>query len=269
MNGLQVFQTTRSLTNKFQQSPAGTLPIATTTASGPTFISCGSASQYYDMINALSLSADDVKVYMRQIRVLGVMCNNSNTPIFVQRTKFVARKNIPQSEFSNFGALFNSNPDPTNPTPINEPMIDYTTSNTAQRYLKYLGVKYMKMPCGSMRKIKLMKKWRTPKLITRDIEGDYTKYFMLKGQVVYGFKVIPFIVPHPIGTFPSQDFTNHSWGSWLLTFRIAEYYSAYQMGRNDPNSSFVPQGLSGATARYPAPTDQQFANQSISGNTGG
>lgn len=270
MNGLQVFQTSRSFTNYFQQNPTGTPSRTTATASGPTYINCGSAFQYLDIINAVQASApEDLKIYMRQLRVMGVMCNNSNTPVYVQRIKFVVRKNIPQSEFTNFGALLTANADPTNPTPIAEPLVDYTVSNTAQRYLKFLGTKYFKMPCGSMRKFKMNKKWRAPKLITKDIEGDFTKYFALKGQVVFAFKVIPFIQPIQVGTFPTQAYENHSWASWLLTFRVVDYYSAYAMGLNDPKNTFVPQGLAAGSTRVAVPTDQQFVQQSISGNASG
>lgn len=265
MGGLQVDQNARALTNSFQQSPSGTAPIDTTSASGPTFISCGSPVQYSQFIQKITAIVDN-KVYMRQMRVRGVMFNQSNTPIYVHRFKFVVKKNIPLSEYTNFGQLFGAN---IPGTPINQPLVDYTTSNTAQRYLKFLGTKYIHMNCGALRRFTINRKWRTPKVVTNEIEGDLLNYFALKGQVVYAFKVIPSLLINTTGTFPNQTLGTPFFGSWCLLFRVVDYTSGYQIGLNDPNSTYSPVTLNPATQRSYTPMDQQWASQSISGNASG
>lgn len=266
MNGLQVYQQSKYYGNQFLQQPAGTQPVNPNAGggSGPTVITICTPNQFKDWLDFIpvGITALDTKVYIRQLRLRGVMCNNSNTPIYVERLKFVVRKNIPTDEFTSYAGLFTAD---GNPSTV-DPLVDITTANTAQRYLKWLGKKIVYMPCGSMRSFKLNKKWAAPKLVNRQIEGDPTVYFALKGEFGYAFKVTPFIQTQYSGTPATASAVGGVWGSWLLNFKVMEYYSGYQLGNNDPKSSYVAHTIIANSSRLFVPSDQQFTNQSTSGS---
>lgn len=231
MNGLQVRQIESQDFSQFKQPPGGTsfvTPDAQPLAA-PIYISNYRPNQLAAAMTAPTL---DSKIYLRQQKVNGVFTNQSNTPVYITMLRGVVRKNIPQTEFSSWNAIFaNQAISP------NTPIMAVTTSQIAQRYIKFISTKVKYMPSGAMRKFKLNKKFYTPKLINTEIEVDTLNYFAIKGSQVLMLKVTPVPRLHYSGTPPGNTPTGQSWGSWDINARWVTYTSFYVNGLNDPTST--------------------------------
>jgi len=173
----------------------------------------------------------DTKFYLKQVKNYGIITNNSNVPIRLMRMSCVSRMAIPFSEQPNINQMLNQDTYDCSITWLGP----ITTSNRAQRYLKFLKTKYYSLQPMQMLPFKMNKKWKNSRLINKDKEGDDANYLTNKGQLIYYWKIIPNIQQYH-GTAAGQvsgigpaEFSVNVAGTVYLTYRYP--------GQNDPQTS--------------------------------
>lgn len=253
MNGLTVVQsagtTSMYFLNEATQTPAQP-------DQNPIFFRTMDPQVLSELLES-TVPTQDSKFFLRQYKTTGVYYNNSNTPIYIKRTSFRVRKNISKSDYQTYTALMTDQA-----IPVTQPLVEITTGNPAQRFMKFGKVKWQYMPCGSMRKFKLNTKFRSPKAISRDVEGN-PLYLATKWTKGYMFQCIPVPRTHFTGGVLDPTFTGYTWGSFLVPFRYINYVSGYVLGRNDPSTTLNLNTLPGTGSQYPIYTDQLARPQSI------
>lgn len=253
MNGLTVVQaagnTSMYFLNDASQTPARP-------NQNPIFFRTMDPQTLNELLSTTTIQ-QDAKFFLRQFKVTGVYYNNSNTPIYIKRTSFRVRKNIAKSDYLTYTALLTDQS-----IPIQEPLVEITTGNPAQRHLKFGKVKWQYMPCGAMRKFKINTKFRSPKAVSQDVEGN-PAYLATKWTKGYIFQCIPAPRTHFTGGVLEPTFTGYTWGSFLVPFRYINYVSGYVLGRNDPDTSLNLTSLPATGSQYPIYTDQVARPQSI------
>lgn len=157
------------------------------------------------MQSNLGMLADD-KGYLRQYKVWTMMRNSLNVDLMVQVLYFRVRKNVTADSWSSMLQLFGSNAYVLGEYPYFKP----TLSNDAQRYLKFGKTKYIYLPPNRTRRISMGVKYRQPRLVTRDVEGN--PQYLATG-ISKGYLIIPMPVPvgrqlsstviQPVAPYPS------------------------------------------------------------------
>lgn len=257
MGGLQVEQTTEYypisnyLNNVTQQRQ--TVPVGYVTVCDPTFIN----------ETIIKLAATDEKFYFRQEKLTGMMHNQSACDVFVDLQYIHCRRNILKGEFPTLGNLLQDNA--ISPAYW---LTNVTSSNTAQRYLKFGKHKRFIMRSGHLRKFSLRsKKYPGNKQISQDVEGNslflgtkyWTRWCWIKctpAPWTYYNTVSnpPTIDPSPI-VQPVQ-----------LNVVLSRYTAWYQVGVNNPASVYskdfgVP--ATGSTSDSHTWTDTQVVTSTI------
>ena len=146
-----------------------------------------------------------------------------------------ARRNILKSEFPGLQNLLQDNA-----IAVNWWLTNVTTSNTAQRYLKFGKHKRFIMRSGHLRKFSLRsKKYAANKQISQDVEGNsqylgtkyWTKWCFIKATPA------PWTYYNTAATPPSID-PSPIVQPVQLNMVLSRYTAWYQVGQNNPTSVY-------------------------------
>ena len=258
MNGLQVLQTTEYYWAT--TAPATTAPAGYRQTAGVTDMSICNPLYLKNDIWDPSPMSSDAKLFFRQEKLTGMIYNNSPSNIFVDLYYMVARKNILRAEYGSIEALLSDNA-----VAVNWWLTSPTTSNTAQRYLKFLRHKRFIMKTGAIRKFSFRsKKYPANKQISQDVEGNGL-FLGIKGFTQWCFvKMTP-----PPFTYYNNTTTQFDGSPTLQSatahFVLSRYTSWYRLGNNDPSSVYskdfgVPASLFTSDGHVWTETTQQYAN---------
>lgn len=197
----------------------------------------------------------DTKYYLRQHKVWGFIQNQSNAPVWIQRTAIRFRRNISLSDYPSIIQLLNS-------AAINttlSPLMPITTANAAQKLIKFGKTKWIRITAGESKFFKVNQKFNSLPL-SRDVNANpfYLATRMTKGYV---YKIEPFLAQYRDNT--TQAVTGYAPASVNVTWHYADYVSYYQVGLNDPDATAtgIPLPVSGTDTWSGIFTDH--ARQSI------
>lgn len=181
----------------------------------------------------------DEKYFLRQQKLQMVWSTPDALPIMIRATYFFVRKNIAISEFSSLDSiLIASSPD------ISTGFTLPTTSNTAQKYIKFGKTKIFHLDRSRNRVITLRTPKYSSKKITREIEGNPNLLAtpLTRGIIfqVYGSPVHNRAANTASGFYPlsSNPITGIGWSGYSCSLITNLYTSFYQIGINDPSSTF-------------------------------
>lgn len=257
MNGLQVVQTTNysviTNANTFTNPPTPNL---------------NSGITYFEVATPLSLATTmfsgaqlDDKFYFRQQKIKGYVYNHSNAPVLLEWQYMTSRRNISIAEYPTlFDILGSRGPS------VADALIEVTTSNNAQRYMKFMKKKSYILNPNRMRRFTLRSIKTANKQVSRDTEGNGaflgTKYF---SRFVH-CKISPVPLLYRGNVPPNASFIGTDFGPFAVQFMYTYYTSWYKVGQTDPTSLYADQvanPISGAVI-LDIQTEQQSFLQAIS-----
>ena len=237
-NALQVYQIQYTNPYTFNQSPNGTAPI---NVNATPFVSVGpQPGALMAAINALLSTAqpaqpttNNVKVFLRQYKTNGMVTNTGNCDVHLRIIRFKVRKLISSNDYGSINTLLQSG----TPTLSALGYASLTTSQTAQRHLKFTTTKVKILRAGQTMRYKYGIKYRAPKMITKDQEADsaYLLSPMNRGII---FQMLPGFVSY--GSSATGPVTGGAPVPIALQFNEIDYYSMYFNGITQPQSQFTP-----------------------------
>lgn len=226
MGGLQVHQVDDNVT---QSNVSPTMQYPGHFASIAQFEVCTPAS-----LAGLFTGVDN-KYYLRQQKITVYSYNNSNTAVFLKIHYMRPRKQIPISQFSNINSILTFGGIVTQTW-----LTSITTSNNAQRWLKFGKIKTIMLKPGAYKRWSL----KSPKYGARLVNGEVEVNVAYLASHISKFAIVK-VIPAPIiaatpngaigpfvevGTTAAQYFVKHL---------VSEYTSFYQLGNNDPATFYT------------------------------
>lgn len=231
MNGLQVWQAYSSgnfnnINNNTSESGA------TFSHNGYTFTFFNCSPTGLTPVFAAATD-DDQKFYLRQMKQDVYLANTSNEPCYISMVHFRVKRNISYSQWSSMSQLLAADAF----TAANG-LATVTSGNPAQRYLKFGKHKLIKLSGNyGTYHFKMNQKYGN-RAISQNLEGSqsFLATTMSTGWIL---KILP--LPHPYwsGTLPNRQFTGNTMSQFNITWHSNTYVSWYDVGVNDPHTTFV------------------------------
>lgn len=230
MNGLQV-NVVGSAQAVAQPQPTNAAPTPITASSF--YWTCYDPISIHAAIIATGATYVDQKYYLRQCKTYGMIYNHSNEDVWIHTIKMYFRTRIDSADYANVNAILNQ------ATSINAGVTwdaPLTTSNVAQKLLKFGKSKYRKVLAGKTIRFRIGRKWKSPKMIDNAREAD-PAYISNKGTMVYYCKVVPTIAGYSAAAngVPSQVGPQ----AFNVLSTAYSYVSLYQVGLNNPQAYFT------------------------------
>lgn len=223
-------------------------------------ITCMAPADIAGFVGRLTPTTDS-KCMIRQNKMDLYMHNETNTPIWLKATYFRCKKAISAAEFPNWTSLLEAQA-----IPSGNYCAAVTTSNVAQRYLKFGKTKLKTIPAGHIYHMKLNCKYGA--LTTT--QEDWADTSLLGTKMTCGviLKVIP--PPHLWYNNAPASATTYMQvptpQGWKLTIIGMEYVSGYSNGLTNPNSTYytLPTPTTPATQLYQ--TREYGTDQTVGGS---
>lgn len=210
---------------------------------------CGDPNWMGDNITATSnTSATDAKVFLRQTSNDVYWKSHGSTPGWLKLTWFRVRKAIPATSFSNFSLLLQDQA-----FDLQNWGIPATLGSGACRYLKWMKTKLIRVNPGGFGHFKMNRKYRSPKMVTKEVDGTLT---YLATPLTFG--VIAQYIPTPRTGYTGIGVAGNAPVSaaqiipnpYSLAFFTVEKTTMYTMQDNDPNFTLVALNPLDGTAFY-------------------
>lgn len=189
-------------------------------------VSCASP---FNLVQLSVLSAtSDEKIYLKKISSEVTFYNQSNLTLRLDITHWVCRKSVDVASYPTVTALWNAD---AGTSQSNERWINYRTSNTARRYLKFTKIHTYVLQPGASKTFRAGMKYKIPRRISGFVEGDQG-LILVKG-ISRGFTV-KFHAP------PIQN-TNGDvyFGGYTVPYLIRNYASWYIPGESHPTTKYL------------------------------
>lgn len=178
MNGLKVItqNNNQSMSNIGSFTSVGQVSVN----AGTKVFTVAAPAEIIPLVVGAPITTHDAKVYLRQSKKDYYIHNNAE-PCYIKVTRFRVRKNISVSDFASYTALLNRDA-AIQTTTYAQPL---TTSNAAQRYLKFGKTRLIKLNQGALHHLKMNAKFGC-KLVDENVEANtlYIGTKITRGMIV-------------------------------------------------------------------------------------
>lgn len=232
MNALQVHQAQSFVSMNNQNSLSGTPPNSVG-VNGTQIFTVGDPADLQQAFSSLfGALPQDYKVFLRQQKLYVIGHNHGLEPFLVTMVHFRVRRQICGDDFSNYTNLFQNQS-----ISMQSWNAVKTTSNPAQRYLKFTKTKKKIVNPNQMIKFKIS----TPRYRGRPVSGDVELNTLYIGtKITRGVLIHVDPIPQPFitgtGTSGNYVVTSVCPALYQLNLHLNMYTSMYGMGFNDPQS---------------------------------
>lgn len=226
MNGLKVF--TQNNNQSITSIPSFTTVGLVTLASNTKVFTVAAPADLIPFTVGAPVATNDAKCYLRQSKK-DYFFRNGAGPCWLRLVSFRVRRNISITDFSSFLALLNTDTG-IQATTWAAPL---TTSNAAQRFLKFGKTKLVKMAQGATYHHKINVKFGS-KLIDENLDANL---LYLGTRITRGFicQLIPAPVLRVDNAATPTSYTGMAPTAYEMDILEQEYVSGYYLGNSDPN----------------------------------